>query len=249
MQSLGIAGTDYMRTRGAARAGAAPRALDPAASPTLNVGATHGRGSEPIAGPQQVQHHPLQQPTARQTAHRASLNAIFASPFTRDGSPGVRSSRTALNSQRLTPSQQSFVDHVESKMRLEAGLESRATTGSGDAGAHPSSPAEGNEHEGSPEHASPGRPQPPAESQPRSELEELRYRLAEQEEQLAWMNEKLSRVSPGPLAPAGQQGGYELTVYQPKSKGISLETGKQGFSHPAPPSGHRPPPPQPSAAS
>ena len=130
-------------------------------------------------------------------------------------------------------------------MRLEAGLESRATTGSGDAGAHPSSPAEGNELEGSPEHASPGRPQPPAESQPRSELEELRYRLAEQEEQLAWMNEKLSRVAPGPLAPAGQQGGYELTVYQPKSKGISLETGKQEFPHPDPPSGQRSPsPPQ-----
>ena len=152
MQSLGIAGTDYMRTRGAARAGAAPRALDPAASPTLNVGATHGRGSEPIAGPQQVQHHPLQQPTARQTAHSASLNAILTSPFTLDGSQDARSSRTALDSQQLTPSQQSFVDHVESKMRLEAGLESRATTGSGDAGAHPSSPAEGNELEGSPEH-------------------------------------------------------------------------------------------------
>ena len=48
--SLGISGPEYMRTRGAARAGAAPRALNPAASPTLIVGATHGRGSEPIAG-------------------------------------------------------------------------------------------------------------------------------------------------------------------------------------------------------
>ena len=122
----------------------------------------------------------------------------------------------------ISTSQQSFVELVESRMRLEAGLGSRATTGSGDAGAHPSSPAEGNELEGSPEHASPGRPQPPAGSQPRSELEELRYRLAEQEEQLAWMNEKLARVSPGPPAPAERQGGYELTVYQPKSTGISL---------------------------
>ena len=40
MDGFGIAGPDYMRTRGAARAGAAPRALNPAASPTLIVGAT-----------------------------------------------------------------------------------------------------------------------------------------------------------------------------------------------------------------
>ena len=40
MQRLGIADSRYMRTRGAARTGAAPRALDPAASPTLTVGAT-----------------------------------------------------------------------------------------------------------------------------------------------------------------------------------------------------------------
>ena len=45
MQSLEIAGTDYMRTRGAARAGAAPRVLDQAASPTLNVGATQYKTS------------------------------------------------------------------------------------------------------------------------------------------------------------------------------------------------------------
>ena len=41
MQSLGITDSHYMRTRGAARTGAAPRDLDPAVSPTLTVGATH----------------------------------------------------------------------------------------------------------------------------------------------------------------------------------------------------------------
>ena len=44
MDSLGISGPEYMRTRGAARAGAAPRALNPAASPTLIVGATQKVG-------------------------------------------------------------------------------------------------------------------------------------------------------------------------------------------------------------
>ena len=184
MQSLGIAGTDYMRTRGAARAGAAPRALDPAASPTLNVGATHGRGSEPITGPQQVQHHPLQQPTARQPTHGASLSAIHTSAITQDGSHDARGSRTALNTPQLTPSQQSFVDYVESKIRLEAGLGSRATTGSGDAGAHLSNSTESNELESSPERASPGQQPPPIEGWPRDELEELRSCVAERDAQL-----------------------------------------------------------------
>ena len=132
MQSLGIADSQYMRTRGAARAGAAPRVLDPAASPTLNVGATHGRGSEPITGPQQVQHHPLQQPTARQPTHSASLSAIHAPATAHDGSHDARGSRTARSTPQLTPSQQSFVDYVETKIRYEAGLGSRASIGSGE---------------------------------------------------------------------------------------------------------------------
>ena len=37
MDGFGIAGPDYMRTRGAARAGAAPREPNPAANPTLAV--------------------------------------------------------------------------------------------------------------------------------------------------------------------------------------------------------------------
>ena len=147
IQSLEIAGTDYMRTRGAARAGAAPRALDPAASPTLNVGATHGRGSEPITGPQQVQHHPLQQPTARQPTHSASLSAIHAPATAHDGSRDARGSRTARSTPQLTPSQQSFVDYVETKIRNETGLGSRASIGSGDAGAHLLNSAESNKLE------------------------------------------------------------------------------------------------------
>ena len=210
MQSLGITDSHYMRTRGAARTGAAPRALDPAASPTLTVGATHGRGSEPITGPQQVQHHPLQQPTARQPTHSASLSAIHTSAITQDGSHDARGSRTARSTPQLTPSQQSFVDYVETKIRHEAGLGSRATTGSGDAGAHLSNSTESNELESSPERASPGQQQPPAEGWPRDELEELRSRVAERDAQLAAMREKLSQTSPGPLAPAEPRGGYEL---------------------------------------
>ena len=140
MQRLGITDSHYMRTRGAARTGAAPRALDPAASPTLTVGATHGRGSEPIAGPHHVQHHPLQQPTARQSAHSASLDTTFASPITQDESPSVRSSRTALRSQRLTPTQLAFVSQVESRLNLKADAASRAMRGPGDAGANLLSP-------------------------------------------------------------------------------------------------------------
>ena len=71
-------------------------------------------------------------------------------------------------------------------MRREADLGSRATTGSGDAGAHLLNPTAGGELENSPEHPNPDQQQPSTGShEPRSELEELRYRLAEQEEQLA----------------------------------------------------------------
>ena len=132
------------------------------------------------------------------------------------------------------------MDYVETKIRYEAGLGSRATTGSGDAGAHLSNSAESNELESSPERASPGQQPPPIEGWPRDELEELRSRVAERDAQLAAMREKLSQTSPGPLAPAEPRGGYELTVYQPGGKSVSLETGKQGVSHPAPPSGQRP---------
>ena len=137
MQRLGITDSHYMRTRGAARSGAAPRDLDPAVNPQLTVDATHGRGSESIAGPQHDQHHPLQRTTARPSAHSASLNASPASPVDRDGSHSARSSRTALNSQRLTPSQLAFVEQVENKLRLKADSASRNPSGSGDAGAHP----------------------------------------------------------------------------------------------------------------
>ena len=104
-------------------------------SPRLTVGATHGRGSESIAGPQQDQHHPLQQTTARPSVSSASLNASPASPVDRDESRGARSSRTALNSQQLTPNQLAFVEQVEYRMRLKAGAASRNPSGSGDAGA------------------------------------------------------------------------------------------------------------------
>ena len=180
MQRLGITDSHYMRTRGAARTSAAPRDLDPAVSPTLTVGATHGRGSESIAGPHHVQHHPLQQPTARQSAHSTSIDTTFASPITQDESPSVRSSRTALRSQRLTSSQLAFVRQVESRLKLKADAASQAMRGPGDAGAHLLSPAVGNEREASPEQASPARPQPLAATQPRSELETQRCRLTEQ---------------------------------------------------------------------
>ena len=174
MQRLGITGSHYMRTRGAARTGAAPRDLDPAVSPTLTVGATHGRGSESIAGPHHVQHHPLQQTTARPSAHSASLNASPASPVDRDGSHSVRSSHTALNSQRLTPNQLAFVEQVENRLRLKADAASRNTSGPGDAGAHPLNSAESNKLESSHESAGPSQQQPPIEGWPRDELEELR---------------------------------------------------------------------------
>ena len=240
MQRLGITDSHYMRTRGAARTGAAPRDLDPAVSPTLTVGATHGRGSEPITGPQQVQHHPLQQPTARQPTHSASPSVTHAPATAHDGSRDARGSRTARSTPQLTPTQKSFVDYVESKIAYEAGLGSRASIGSGDAGAHPLNSAESNKLESSPKRASPGQQQPPIERWPRDELEELRSLVAERDAQLAAMREKLSTASPEPLAPAEPRGGYELSVYQLGSKGVSLETGKQGVPHPAPPSGQRP---------
>ena len=140
MQRLGTTDSHYMRTRGAARTSAAPRDLDPAVSPRLTVGATHGRGSESIAGPQHDQHHPLQRTTARPSAHSASLNASPASPVDRDGSHSARSSRTALNSQRLTPTQLAFVSQVESRLNLKADAASRAMRGPGDAGANLLSP-------------------------------------------------------------------------------------------------------------
>ena len=125
---------DKMQTRGAVRAVQHPETPASVTSPRLAVGATHGRGSESIAGPQQDQHHPLQQTTARPSVSSASLNASPASPVDRDESRGARSSRTALNSQQLTPSQLAFVEQVEYRMRLKAGAESRPPSGSGDAG-------------------------------------------------------------------------------------------------------------------
>ena len=104
-------------------------------SPRLTVGATHGRGSESIAGPQQDQHHPLQRTTARHSGGSTSLNASPASPANDDGSRGARSSRTEPNSQQLTPSQLAFVKRVERKMRLEAGAESHPQNGAEDVGA------------------------------------------------------------------------------------------------------------------
>ena len=180
MQSLGITDSHYMRTRGAARTGAAPRALDPAASPTLTVGATHGRGSEPIAGPHHVQHHPLQQHTARQSAHSTSIDRTLASSITQDESPSVRSSRTALTLQRLTPTQLAFVSQVESRLDLKADAASRATGGAGDTGVDLLNPRVGNECRASPVRVSSARPQPLAATQPRSELETQRCRLTEQ---------------------------------------------------------------------
>ena len=69
--------------------------------------------------------------------------------------------------------------------------------------------------------------------------------MAERDERLAAMRELLSTASPEPPAPAEQRGGYELSVYQLGSKGVSLETGKQGVPHPAPPSGQSSPPTSP----
>ena len=80
-------------------------------------------------------------------------------------------------------------------MRLEGGLGSRTSNGSGDAGAHHESPTAGYELENSLERMNSDQRQPPASNQPRSKLEELRYRLAEQEEQLAWMQEQLEHAS------------------------------------------------------
>ena len=118
-------------------------------------------------------------------------------------------------------------------MRLEGGLGSRTSNGSGDAGANHVSPTAGYELETSIERTNSDQWRPTASSQPRSELEELRYRLAEQEEQLAWMHEQLTLASAKSPAPAEQQGGRELTAYQPKSTDVSLETGKRRVSHPA----------------
>ena len=127
---------DGMRTRGAVRAMQHPEAPASVTSPQLAVGATHGRGSESIAGPQQDQHHPLQRTTARPSVNSASLNASPASPVDRDGLRSARSSRTALNSHRLTPPQLASEEQVESRMRLKArGAASRNPSGSGDAGA------------------------------------------------------------------------------------------------------------------
>ena len=76
------------------------------------------------------------------------------------------------------------MDYVETKIRNEAGLRSRASIGSGDAGAHLWNSAESNKLESSPESASPSQQQPPIEGWPRDELEELRSQVAERDAQL-----------------------------------------------------------------
>ena len=235
MQRLGITDSHYMRTRGAARSGAAPRDLDPAVNPQLTVDATHGRGSESIAGPQHDQHHPLQRTTARPSAHSASLNASPASPVDRDGSHSARSSRTALNSQRLTPSQLAFVEQVENKLRLKADSASRNPSGSGDAGAHPLISDESNKLVSPHGSAGPSQRQPPIEDWHRDELEKLRAEVAERDERLAAMHDLLNAMSPVPPEHAEPREGYELSVYQPGSESVSLETGTPRVSHPAPP--------------
>ena len=164
-------------------------------SPRLTVGATHGRGSESIAGPQQDQHHPLQQTTARPSVSSASLNASPASPVDEDGLRSARSSRTALNSHQLTPTQLAFVSQVESRLTLKADRGSRATGGTGEAGVDRLSPRVDSECGGSPGGVSSARPQPLAATQHRSELETLRCRLNGQEEQLAKMSEKIGRIA------------------------------------------------------
>ena len=263
-----------------------------ATSPRLTVGVTHGRGSESIAGPQQDQHHPLQQTTARPSGSSTSLNASPASPVNSDGSRGARSSRTELNSQQLTPSQLAFVKRVEHKMRLEAGAESRPLSGSGDAGAprliseestelvspqgsagasrqqhavenwqrnerqmrlearatshNPSGPggagARRQTSEEGPKFVSPrgnaevSQRLPSIEEQQRDELEKLRAVVAEQDAAMAAMHDLLDAMQAEPPAPAELKENRELNVsaYQPRSGGVSLETGTPRASTPAP---------------
>ena len=198
MQRLGTTDSHYMRTRGAARTSAAPRDLGPAVSPRLTVGATHGSGSESIAGPQHDQHHPLQRTTARPSAHSASLNASPASPVDRDGSHSARSSRTALNSQRLTPNQLAFVEQVENRLRLKADAASRNPSGSGDAGAQRLISEESPQLVSPRGSASASQRQPSVEDWHRDELEKLRAEVAERDERLAAMHDLLDAMSPEP---------------------------------------------------
>ena len=77
------------------------------------------------------------------------------------------------------------------------------------------------------------RPQPLAATQHRNELERLRRRLNEQEEQLAKMSERIGRITrtpPGSLTTATQQGGFGPI----KGDGMSPEAGTLAFPHPAP---------------
>ena len=154
---------DRMRTRGAVRAVQHPETPASVTSPRLTVDATHGRGSESIAGPQQDQHHPLQRTTARPSVSSASLNASPASPVDRDESRGARSSRTALNSHQLTPTQLAFVSQVEMRLDLKADEGSRTTGGTR---VDILSPRVGSECRDSPVRVSSARPQP-SRSRPR----------------------------------------------------------------------------------
>ena len=197
-------------------------------SPRLTVGATHGRGSESIAGPQQDQHHPLQRTTARPSVSSASLNASPASPVDEDGLRSARSSRTALNSHQLTPTQLAFVRQLESRLTLKADRGSRATGGTGEAGVDRLSPRVGSECGGSPGGVSSARPQPLAATQHQNELEILRCRLNEREEQLVKMTERIGRITqtqPGSATTATRQGGFGPI----KGDGTSPETGALAF--------------------
>ena len=118
----------------AAGAGAAPRQPTAMESPTASVGAAHGSGSTPTAGPLQAQQLPLQtKPTG--LTERDANDASLTPQHQRSALRGRRDARSKLITAQLSPSQQAFVERLEERLRRGQAIVSKPAIGvTGDAG-------------------------------------------------------------------------------------------------------------------
>ena len=167
-------------------------------SPTTSVGAAHGIGSNPIAGPLKAQAQPLQ------TTQLENMNKENGSekPGPPAESPRARDPRVSQNRERghaLSPSQQAFVDQLKVKYQTEPSKRLEATPQRRPHRA-PSSPRSQIGTKNRPESAEEERPtiHGPAAN---AELQEYKRMLAATERQLAEVTDKIAlrraREAPG----------------------------------------------------
>ena len=135
MDVCGITHSHDTRARGLAGAGAAPQQTSTTPPPTLTVGVAHGSGSQPIAGPHQVQHHPLHNTATEQAPQDKNDPESLTPHSSREDGREHQGTLSAIGAAQLTPGQQDFVDRAEAKLHHGASRESRPTTSPGDAGA------------------------------------------------------------------------------------------------------------------